>query len=375
MQTEGEVAGAAAAAAAGIPFALSTMGTTSIEDVAQAANPHGRNWFQLYMWKDRDRSMALVDRAAEGRVRHAARHGRRPGRRRAAARQAQRLHDPADPHPAHRPQRASRGRAWWFNFLTTEPLAFASLDRLVGHRRGAARRDVRPDRHLRGPGLDPGAVAGQGRGEGRADGRGRRRLADAASTRIAAVQPRRPPARPRPDPVPPAARRRARGRLATSRCTSTPGIMSGADIVAAVALGARFTLVGRAYLYGLMAGGRRGVDRAIEILRGPDRAHHAAARRHVPRRARARPRHPARAARAAPAPVLTPSPPRRPVLRRPRQGHEGRADVRLKSRNRVLDEGHAEPRGDPAPVGRRIGQDVFLYSIARDPPNATRGRC
>ena len=45
------------------------------------------------------------------------------------------------------------------------------------------------------------------------------------------------------------------------------GIMSGADIVAAVALGARFTLVGRAYLYGLMAGGRDGVDRAIDILR------------------------------------------------------------------------------------------------------------
>lgn len=46
------------------------------------------------------------------------------------------------------------------------------------------------------------------------------------------------------------------------------GIMSGADIVAAIALGARFTLVGRAYLYGLMAGGREGVDRAIEILSG-----------------------------------------------------------------------------------------------------------
>ena len=45
------------------------------------------------------------------------------------------------------------------------------------------------------------------------------------------------------------------------------GIMSGADVVAAVALGARFTMVGRAYLYGLMAGGRAGVDRAIEILR------------------------------------------------------------------------------------------------------------
>jgi L-lactate dehydrogenase (cytochrome) len=45
------------------------------------------------------------------------------------------------------------------------------------------------------------------------------------------------------------------------------GIMSGADIVASVALGARFTLIGRAYLYGLMAGGRRGVDKTIEILR------------------------------------------------------------------------------------------------------------
>ena len=57
------VAGASAAGAAGIPFTLSTLGTTSIEDV-KAANPHGRNWFQLYMWKDRERSMALVERAA-----------------------------------------------------------------------------------------------------------------------------------------------------------------------------------------------------------------------------------------------------------------------------------------------------------------------
>ena len=33
------------------------------------------------------------------------------------------------------------------------------------------------------------------------------------------------------------------------------GIMNGADIVASMALGAKFTLIGRAYLYGLMAGG------------------------------------------------------------------------------------------------------------------------
>ena len=44
------------------------------------------------------------------------------------------------------------------------------------------------------------------------------------------------------------------------------GIMHGADIVAALANGANFTWIGRAYLYGLMAGGRDGVDRSIEIL-------------------------------------------------------------------------------------------------------------
>ena len=44
------------------------------------------------------------------------------------------------------------------------------------------------------------------------------------------------------------------------------GITSGADIVAALALGARGTLVGRAYLYGLMAGGADGVRRVVSIL-------------------------------------------------------------------------------------------------------------
>ena len=45
------------------------------------------------------------------------------------------------------------------------------------------------------------------------------------------------------------------------------GILGGGDIVAAVAMGARAVLVGRAYLYGLMAGGERGVERAGELLR------------------------------------------------------------------------------------------------------------
>jgi L-lactate dehydrogenase (cytochrome) len=45
------------------------------------------------------------------------------------------------------------------------------------------------------------------------------------------------------------------------------GITHGQDIVAALALGADAVMAGRAYLYGLMAGGERGVERTVEILR------------------------------------------------------------------------------------------------------------
>jgi L-lactate dehydrogenase (cytochrome) len=44
------------------------------------------------------------------------------------------------------------------------------------------------------------------------------------------------------------------------------GIMSGADVVAAIALGARFTLVGRADLYGLMAGARLASTMPLEFI-------------------------------------------------------------------------------------------------------------
>ena len=60
---DGEVASARAAAAAGIPFVLSTMSSRSIEDVAAAA-PAGLRWFQLYHQADEGRSRALVERAA-----------------------------------------------------------------------------------------------------------------------------------------------------------------------------------------------------------------------------------------------------------------------------------------------------------------------
>ncbi|RZL66960.1 MAG: alpha-hydroxy-acid oxidizing enzyme, partial [Rhodococcus sp. (in: high G+C Gram-positive bacteria)] len=62
MHHEGELAVAAAAARAGIPYVLSTMGTTGLQDV-RALAPESRQWFQLYLWKDRDASESMIERA------------------------------------------------------------------------------------------------------------------------------------------------------------------------------------------------------------------------------------------------------------------------------------------------------------------------
>ena len=59
----GERAVAAAAAAAGLPYTLSTYATTSITDVADAA-PQGRNWFQVYLMKDRAVTLDHITEAA-----------------------------------------------------------------------------------------------------------------------------------------------------------------------------------------------------------------------------------------------------------------------------------------------------------------------
>ena len=70
MGTEGEPAVADVARAAGIPYALSTMGTTTIEAMASAA-PGGRHWFQLYLWRDRSVAKDLVARAEAAGYGHA----------------------------------------------------------------------------------------------------------------------------------------------------------------------------------------------------------------------------------------------------------------------------------------------------------------
>ena len=264
MQTEGELAGAAAAAEAGIPFSLSTMGTSSIEDV-KAANPYGRNWFQLYMWKDRDRSMALVDRAAKSGFDTLLVTVDVPV---AGARLRDKRNGMSIP-PALTPGtviNAIPRPAWWINFLTTEPLAFASLDRWSGT--VAELLDTMFDPTVDFEDLKwikeqwPGKLVVKGV-QNVADAK---RLADLGVDGITLSNHggRQLDRAPIPFHLLPEVVREVGDDLEVHLDT---GIMSGADIVAAVALGARFTLIGRAYLYGLMAGGREGVDRTIAILR------------------------------------------------------------------------------------------------------------
>ncbi|MCY7288079.1 MAG: alpha-hydroxy-acid oxidizing protein [Cryobacterium sp.] len=263
MQTEGEIAGAHVAARAGIPFSLSTMGTTSIEDV-KAANPNGRNWFQLYMWKDRDRSMALVDRAAKAGfdtllvtvdvpVAGARLRDKRNGFSIPPALTAGTVIN-ALPRPE-----------WWINFLTTEPLAFASLDRWSGT--VADLLDTMFDPTVTFEDLAwikaqwPGKIVVKGV-QSLADAR---TLADLGVDGIILSNHggRQLDRAPIPFHLLPQVVREVGNEYEVHLDT---GIMSGADIVASVALGARFTLIGRAYLYGLMAGGEAGVDRAVQIL-------------------------------------------------------------------------------------------------------------
>ena len=265
MQAEGEIAGATAAAAAGIPFSLSTMGTTSIEDVA-AANPHGRNWFQLYMWKDRERSMALVDRAATAGYDTLLVTVDVPvaGARLRDVRNGMTIPPTLTPRTV---VNAIPRPAWWINFLTTEPLAFASLDSWSGT--VADLLDTMFDPTVTYEDLAwireqwPGKISVKGV-QTVADAR---RLADPGVDAIVLSNHggRQLDRAPIPFHLLPQVVKEVGNDLEVHLDT---GIMSGQDIVAAVAHGAHFTLVGRAYLYGLMAGGRPGVDRTIEILRG-----------------------------------------------------------------------------------------------------------
>jgi len=264
MHPGGEIAAARAAQRHGLPYTLSTMATTTIEAVASATNTD--LWFQLYLLRDRGLNKELVDRAAAAKYRvlvvtvdcfvtgHRTRD-RRNG-----------LVIPPELTARTLLSIASKP-GYWTRMLRSPAVGFANF---AGHEavtiegtgalfNPAITWDDIAELRARWPGrlvvkgpLGPeDAVRAVSVG---ADGvqlsnHGGRQLdrTVAPVTMISAVR----------DTVGP-----------DISVLVDSGVRHGSDMVVALALGADACAIGRAYLYGLMAGGEAGVDKALDILAG-----------------------------------------------------------------------------------------------------------
>ena len=265
MHHEGEPAVGRVAESASIPYALSTMGTTTPGDLADAA-PNANLWFQLYVWKDRTFSERLIQQAREAGYRALILTVDLPvgGARLRDVRNGMTV-------PPELTLRTFVDGAmhpnWWFNFLTTEPLKFATLETLGGNVSDSvtsifdASLNFEDLAWLRSEWDGPIVVKGIQNVEDA------RKVVDlGAAAVILSNHGGRQLDR---SPIP----LRLIGPTveavgADAEVYIDGGIMNGADVVAAVALGAQGAFVGRAYLYGLMAGGQAGVQRMVDIFAG-----------------------------------------------------------------------------------------------------------
>jgi L-lactate dehydrogenase (cytochrome) len=264
MQQEGEPSVGRVASRMGIPYALSTLGTTSPEALA-AAVPGADLWFQLYIWNDRPAVLDLVRRARASGYRVLILTVDTP----VAGARLRDVHNGFTIPPTLSLRTLvdiGLHPGWWFDKLTTEPLQFAVFTETGGTVADLINRVFDPTitiadlawirREWDGPivikGIqtpeDARAVVDAGANGIVISNHGGRQL-DRAPTPLEQLAP-----------IKAAVGDRAEVFL-------DGGVLSGSDVIAAVALGANAVLVGRAYLYGLMAGGERGVARAVEILR------------------------------------------------------------------------------------------------------------
>ena len=264
MHYQGEPAVAKVAAEFGIPYTLSTLGTTSIEDLAAAA-PDTRRWFQLYLWRDKTTRYELVERAATAgyeaimltvdtvvggmRVRDVENGLTIPPQLT--------LKTMAD---------MAKYPKWWGNLLTTKPLEFASLKTTGG-----------TVAELMNSVFDPSITMKdvewlKANWPGKLIVKGVQNVNDATMLANAGVDAvvlsnhggRQLDRSVVPLELLPAVKSAISG--TDTQLFIDGGAMSGSDIIGGIGLGADAVLVGRAYLYGIMAGGEAGVRRAAQIL-------------------------------------------------------------------------------------------------------------
>ena len=268
--SQGELAVARAAARAGLPYSLSTMGTRSIEEVAAVSS--GSKWFQVYTWKDRGLVKDLLDRSAAAGYEAVVLTVDTAvlGRRERDVRRGYTL-----------PPKVGLGTivdgiihpSWTLDFLRNDPITFASvasnnpaddgssavtLSEYMSSQFDAALswRDVEWLQSVwSGPivlkGIQSPADAKLAVQAGVAaialSNHGGRQLDDS------------PPIVELIEPV----AQEVGGQI---EIFCDGGVRRGSDIVKALALGANACMIGRAYLYALGAGGERGVDHVLGFL-------------------------------------------------------------------------------------------------------------
>lgn len=263
MHHEGEIAVARAAGAAGIPYALSTMGTTSAAALAEAT-PDTRRWFQLYLWRDRPRSLDLVRAAGELGYEALVLTVDTP----VAGRRLRDVRNGMTIPPSLTLRTFLDGAVrpwWWWNLLTTRPLEFASFSSWEGTVAELANHMFDPSASIHDVAWLRETWPGKLIVKGVQHADDARAVVDAGADAVVVSNHggRQLDRSPVPLEQLPSVAEAVGDR---AEVYIDGGVLSGADAVAAVCLGATAVLVGRAYLYGLMAGGEQGVHRVADIL-------------------------------------------------------------------------------------------------------------
>jgi L-lactate dehydrogenase (cytochrome) len=271
---QGELAVARAAQRAGLPYTLSTLSTRSIEEVA-AANRDGRRWFQVYVWKDRALLRDMIDRAAVAGFEalvitvDTANLGRRERDVRRGFELPPKLGLDSIVDGVLHP-------SWTWRFVRAEPIRFANVATsaaATGQPEGtsavnlaatfASQFDARLSwddiewfRSIWGgqivlkgiQSVDDARMAAESGVDAIAlSNHGGRQLDDAPAA-LELVAP---------------VADHVGGRV---EIICDGGVRRGSDIVKALALGATACMAGRAYLYGLAAGGELGVDTVLDLF-------------------------------------------------------------------------------------------------------------
>jgi isopentenyl diphosphate isomerase/L-lactate dehydrogenase-like FMN-dependent dehydrogenase len=266
----GEVLAARAAKTAGIAFTLSTMSAVSIEDVArEVPAPH---WFQLYIWKDRELTRSLVERARDAGYRAMMLTVDTPvlGQRERDLRNGATI-----------PPRITFANAfdslmhagWLWRMARARKIDLANFE---GATKGTGGRILSLGAFVQSQ-FDPTISwkdlewlrsfwTGPLALKGIMSAEDARRAVDAGVSAVIVSNHggRQLDGLPAAIDVLPEVVDAVDGR---AEVILDGGVRRGSDVVKAIALGARACMIGRPYLYGLAAAGERGVDQALAMLR------------------------------------------------------------------------------------------------------------